>query len=68
MPARIDYRRRRNGREYDDDDDDRMDDDSEDEEVALMKKYIDRRTGEVNLELIHPYIPDPSEVLESVWI
>jgi hypothetical protein len=65
MPGRIDNRRRR-GRDSDDDDEDLFNEEDEDE--MLMKKYIDKRTGLVNLDLIQPYVPERSEVLESVWI
>ena len=59
--------------QYDwDSDDDSNSEDSEDfeakQEALLMKKYIDRKTGKVNLDLIWPYVPNEDEVTESVWV
>ena len=67
MTTRIDNRRGpRRVREDDDSDDD--DDDDVDEDEVLMKKYVDRKTGEINMDLIQPYIPEPNEIIESAWI
>jgi hypothetical protein len=49
-------------------DDSDLDDEEEEDEDALMKKYIDKRTGLLNLDWIIPYVPQQSEVIESAWI
>ena len=71
---KVGYRRQRAA--YSDDEDDFNEElNSEDEEdnekqqeAMLMRKYIDKKTGIVNLDLIFPYIPAEVEVLERVWI
>ena len=74
--ARGKYKKsRRYGRDSDDEEEEHVGEDSDDEydnearqEMLMMKKYTDKKTGLVNLDLIYPYVPQEGEVLESVWV
>jgi len=69
IPLRVQQRPVRRGRDDSDEEEVFADepDDPEGDEI-IYRRYIDRRTGELNLDWVQPYVPSEREVAESAWV